>query len=232
LILVISNIAIEEAPALVNLFPAGAASLVTASDFYNSFRAGISVDDFLSSSVTLGDKKIRVADIKGVITTIPAFLPVEFYFVKPEDRDYVCAETNAFFLYFLNELNCLKCNPPDWGMFVGGNVHKFEWAKIAASKDIPVLPYHFKNGAPRPAKDSPVVKCSIIFHKIMTADTPPEVQQYTRALAYTLKLSYLDCYFIRDDKNEYSLVHINTVPNISTPENRETIANYFIKTLL
>jgi hypothetical protein len=58
LILVISNIANEAAPVLVNMFPPGAAFLITASDFYKTVKAEVSVNDFASSIISFDGKKI------------------------------------------------------------------------------------------------------------------------------------------------------------------------------
>lgn len=234
MILIISNIAIDAAPALVDLFPAGAASLVTASDFYQSFRAGISANDFDSSPLSIKGKNITPKDISGVITTVPCFLPVEFYYVQPQDRDYVCAEMNAFFLYFLSELSCEKCNPPDWRMFISGNVHQLEWVKTAIRLEIPVFPFRIKNGYTLPGDvlgDQEKLKCTVIYDQIMNSDCPLEVRQSTRLLARELSLPYLDCYFTINDNKEHFLTCINTVPDISTPENRVAIANNFLKNL-
>ncbi|HET7833371.1 MAG TPA: hypothetical protein VFK88_10455 [Gallionella sp.] len=227
--------AIEAAPALVNLFPAGAASVITASDFFRSFRSSVSVDDFSASRLFIGDKEIKPADISGVITAVPCFFPAEFYYVNPEDREYVCGETNAFFQYFLNELKCLKCNPPDERLFVAGAGHKLEWVRKAISLNIPLLPFHFKNvpadqtkNGPEPALD----KCSVIFDEITNCDLPEKVQQHAKALANTLSLSYLDCYFVQGDNKKYLLSHINTIPDISIPKNREQIADHFMRALM
>ena len=234
MILVISNIAIEAAPALVNLFPTGAASLVTASDFYTSFRAGISVNGFSSSALCINGKEIKPGDISGVITTVPCFLPVEFYYVDPADRQYVCTEVNSFFLYFLSELKCKKCNGPDWRMFVSGLTHKPELAKTAFKLGIPVQPFTIMNGYQEPADNKPdeLKKCTIIYDKIIDAGGSEEMARYTRQLAGALSVPYLDCFFSLSNDKEYLLAQINTIPDISAPENRQAIANHFLNAAL
>jgi hypothetical protein len=232
LILIVSNLAIEEAPSLVNLFPAGAASLVTASDFYNSFRAGIAVNEFEKSTILLGDKPLKIEQIKGIITTVPTFLPVEFYYVRSEDREYVCAETNAFFLYFLNEIDCLKCNPPDWAMLVKGNMHRFQWGAIAEDAGIPVMPCNFINGYPKQETPAKIIKCTVLFGEVQNGGLAHSIKQYSKRLSNALDLPYLDCYFNTSEEGEYLLAHINTIPNISATETRLAIANYFIKQVL
>ena len=141
---------------------------------------------------------------------------------------------NAFFRYFLSELKCGKCNPPDTKNFIGGNVHKLEWIKTALKLKIPVLPFHIKNGQPESSQNKPeekLIRCTIIDGKITDTGCSTDIQQYTTLLSRSFSLPYLDCYFAVDDKKEYFLVRINTIPDISTPGNRLAIANYFLKTL-
>ncbi len=111
---------------------------------------------------------------------MPCFLPVEFYFINAEDRDYVCAETNAFFLYFLYELRDVACNPAGWKSFVGWNVHKIEWVSAATKLHIPLAPYRFKNGFPEPTdKLAPQVplRCTIVYDNIIDESLPFRIQQ-------------------------------------------------------
>ena len=87
MILVLSNVANEAASDLVGLFPRGSASLVTASDLNQSLKASISVGAFSSSEVTLGGRRTTAGEIDGVVSTISYFLPQEFYYVAPADRE-------------------------------------------------------------------------------------------------------------------------------------------------
>src|ERR1700744_3943852 len=124
MILVISNIAKKAAASLVELFPPGAAFLLTGSNFFEAFKGGVEVDDFDASTICLGGQNIPVSDITGVISTISNFVPAEFYYVQEADRDYVCAEMNAFFTWFLSQLKCKQINPPSVRAFSGPGLHK------------------------------------------------------------------------------------------------------------
>src|SRR5271165_5129744 len=101
MILVLSNVANDAAPTLVETFGPGAASLVTASNLYESFKPAVSVNAFDSSVLTAGGPRVRASEISGVVSTIAYFLPQEYYYVTEPDREYVCTEVSAFFIYFL-----------------------------------------------------------------------------------------------------------------------------------
>ena len=51
-----------------------------------SIKVKISVNNFRSSVLTINNKNIIPDKITGVITTIPYFLPQEFYYIEPSDR--------------------------------------------------------------------------------------------------------------------------------------------------
>ncbi len=234
MILVISNIANEAAPAWVNTFPAGAAFLVTGSDFNRSFKASIPVNDFYSSSLTLNGTKIKPSDLSGVIVTISAFSPVEFYYIDPEDRQYVCAEVNSFINYFLSELKCKKLNPPGRKSFSGLSLQKIEWVRIAGSLDIPVEPFRALNGQyeyPEMNDDTKVISCTIIGDEIMEKESDGKVHSYVRKLSKTFSLPYLKCHFSAKDNKKFRLMKIDSVPDISKPEYQQAMLNYFQYTM-
>lgn len=230
MILVISNIANEAAPELIKSFPAGAASLITGSEFERSFKAGITVNDFPSSSLTLRGNTIKTDDISGVLTTVPGFLPVEFYQVTPADREYICAEINAFLLYFLSALPCKKMNPPNRKSLSGIGIEKLEWIKLADRLKIPLAPFTVKNGKYelQPLiKERKVFPCTLIGNRIMEEETAESVQHSVRKLAERLSLSYISCYFSMENHDNFQLVDINSIPDISKPHYRKAIVKYF-----
>jgi hypothetical protein len=230
LILLISNIANEAAPAWINSFPAGAVSLITASDFNLSFKAGIFVNDFFSSSLFINDRKIKPSDIGGVITTIPGFSPIEFYYINPADRDYVCTEVNSFINFFLSELKCKKINPPTRKSFSGLSCQKIEWVKIADKLNIPVQSFAVKNGDfEYPEKENKFkhFACTIINNQIMESEVNEKVYTYVRLLAKEFALPYLTCYFSTTDDKNFHLSELNSLPDISSSLYRDAMMNYF-----
>jgi hypothetical protein len=229
LILVISNVANEAATELVGMFPSGAASLVTASNFNRSFKAGISVGDFSPSEITVGGAKTSAGRIRGVVSTIPYFLPQEFYYIEPADREYVCAEMSAFFIYFLSELRCRKLNPPSARRLSGLGMHRVEWAKVARGCGVPVLPFRLKNGTPTAPEGAEGLQyhwCTIIGGDIVGDRAPGLVGGYMRSLSQALAVPYLSCLFVSLRGNDHFLAELMSVPDVTIPENREAIVRF------
>ncbi|HYK44281.1 MAG TPA: hypothetical protein VEV83_03875 [Parafilimonas sp.] len=228
MILLISNIANEAAPAWVSSLPAGAVSLITASDFNRSFKAGISVNNFSSSSLTINGYETTPDELTGVIVTIPAFSPIEFYYINQEDREYVCSEVNAFMNYFLTALKCKKINPPTRRSLGGLWFQKFEWLKIARKLNIPIVPFIMKNGKYEYAVQKDLLQtfsCTIINDEIMENENE-HVHGYVKLLAKEFSLPYLSCYFSTADSKNFQLLDINAIPDITIASYRDAMLKY------
>lgn len=229
MILVISNVANESANQLVEMFPPGVASLVTASNINTCFKAAVSVGNFSSSQLTIGGTRTPAAEISGVISSIAYFLPQEFYYIEPADREYVCTEVSAFFTYFLSELRCRKLNPPSSKTLSGLGMHRIEWMKAAHGWGIPVWPIHFKNGVPV-ADDAPqkvrFFRATIVGDLIVEESTPDGIRKCLRALSRAFSMPYLSADFVSPNEGDYFLADLWSVPNITVPANREAIVRF------
>jgi hypothetical protein len=229
LILVLSNLADEAAAGFVRRFPAGTACLVTASDFHQSVRAAVSVSDFSASEITLGGTPLTAGQIRGVVATIPWFLPQEFYYIEPADRDYVCAEMSAFLIYFLSGLACKKLNPPSPRRLTGLGLHRLEWLRAAARCGVPVWPGRTKNGVPLPPDDAPglePVRSTIVGGEVVGAGGPDQITGYMQALSRTFAMPYLSGHFVSRNGRDFFLVELESVPDLSRPENCEAMVRY------
>jgi hypothetical protein len=229
LILVLSNLANEAAGELVRMFPTGTASLVTASDFNQSVKASISVGDFSPSEITLGGIRTTAGRISGVVSTIPYFLPQEFYYIDPADREYVCAELSAFLIYFLSELACKKLNPPSARRLSGLGLHRVEWLKAASGCGVPIWPVRTKNGTPLPVGDSEGLqqtRSTIVGDAVVGEGVPDKIIGYLRALSLTFAMPYVSCHFVSRNGNDYFLADLDFVPDVSTRENREAMIRF------
>jgi hypothetical protein len=229
LILVISNLANEAANDLALMLPHGTTTVVTASDFHQSFRAAISVGDFSSSEITLGGARITAGEISGIVSTIPGFLPQEFYYIEPADREYVCAEMTAFLIYFLSELACKKLNPPSPRSLCGLGLNRIEWLTAAAGCGVPIWPVHTKNGVSLPVGDTQGVQqvtTTIIGETVLGGDVPEKIGGYLRALAKTFVLPYLSCAFVSPPGGDYLLADLASVPDVSLPEHRAAMVRF------
>jgi len=212
------------------MFPPGLAALITASEFNHIFKGGIYVNDFPTSKITINNVAVSVSEISGVITTISNFYPQEFYYIDTDDREYVSAEMNAFFIYFLAELSCKKINPPSAKTFAGTVMYHTEWVKIAETLNIPVWPIHTINAKAvnnELSQADSFYSCTVIGELITGEKPAEEICRYTRSLQQKLELPYLSCYFAERTAGEYYLTDIQSIPDISIAANREAIVNYF-----
>ena len=211
------------------MFPAGAASLVTASDFNQSFKASVSVGDFSSSEIAICGTRTTPGEISGVVSTVPYFLPQEFYYVDPADREYVCVELSAFLVYFISELGCKKLNPPSTRRLSGLGMHRLEWLKAAEKCGVPVWPFHMKNGVGDPVGDPKELKhvASTIVGDSLVEDGAPEIiGRHMRTLSRHFAMPYLSCLFVSREGGDYFLVELASVPDVSVPANREAIVRF------
>ena len=233
LILIISNIANEAAARLVDRFPPGAALLITASSFHQSFRSGLNVNDFSLSRIFINGKEIAASEIAGVITTISSFMPNEFYYIDDADQKYVCAEMNAFFIYFLSQLKCKKINPPTVRSLSGPSLHRIEWIKKVHAAGIPVWPVKMVNSrnvnAGLAENLKPGVKSfSALDGRIIGAQVQPGLlKRYAFELQSLFAMPFFSCHFISEMPGQYHLADIIWKPDVSVAANCEAIVNYF-----
>jgi hypothetical protein len=229
LFLVLSNVANEAAQHLVEMFPPGAASLVTASDLHRSFKAAVRLADFSGAALTIGGVKTSPREIRGVVSSIAYFLPQEFYYVEPADRDYVCAETSAFFIYFLSQLGCPKLNPPMTKTLCGSGMHRIEWMRAARDLGVPLQPVRLQDGRALyddAANPRPRVRATCIGGAIVEGGVPDLVRERTFTLSRAFAMPYLSADFTSSADGEYLLAELWSVPDLRVPANREAIVRF------
>jgi hypothetical protein len=172
---------------------------------------------------------VRAGEITGVVSTIAYFLPQEFYYIVEADREYVCAEVSAFFIYFLSQLRCPKLNPPSVKTLCGLGMHRIEWVKAAAALGVPLWPARFVSGEPVAssiARDVPCVRATIIGEAIVEAGVPERVREHLRTLSRAFAMPYLCADFAAPREGEYLLADLWSVPDITLPANREAIVRF------
>jgi hypothetical protein len=227
LILVLSNVANEAASDLVGRFPRGCASLVTASDLNQSLRASISVGDFPRSELTLGGTQTTAGEIDGVVSTISFFLPQEFFYIAPADREYVCSEVSAFFVFFLSELRCRKLNPPSARRLTGLGLHRLEWMKAAAAHGVPVWPFYVRKGKTVPdGGEARLVRSTIVGQEVFGDGDPERFAGYMRLLSRVFSMPYLSGIFAARGDGDFALAELDSVPDLAVPGSLEAIAAY------
>lgn len=232
LILIVSNVANESANELAGLFPPGVASVITASDLNQSFRAAVSVGDFPASRITFGGKMTPAARIAGVISTVSHFHPQEFYYIEPADRSYVCAEVTAFFIYFLSEIGCPILNPPSTKAISGLGLHRIGWLRAAHSSGVPVWPLHLRNeGAVDvvPSEGLDLRRVTLIGNDPVEDEAPERLVAHMRLLSRLFGMPYLRGVFASRPGEEFRLADLFSVPDITDSQSRGAVVRYFGK---
>ena len=87
--------------------------------------------DDASATAAIGSRKVRVAEIRGVVTRLPWVTEHELVSIVPADRAYVAAELSAFLMFWLTELHCRVLNRPKPGTLNGPCWRREQWIMAA-----------------------------------------------------------------------------------------------------
>ena len=229
MVLIITNIIDENAPVLLKKFPAGEATLITSRELSNTLLS-INVSHFENLRIRIDGNELSVKDIKGVITLIPSIMPQELIHIEKKDRNYVCSEMNAFLIYFLSELKCIKVNEPSCNCLSGFNYDMVYWSYLAESLSIPVFPYRLKNNHLTVSyfnNNCKTIRMAGVGKEINNANDN-DCCRYFSALKSKIDLSYLSASFITEDEKHYRLANVSTLPDITLPSMQDAIVNYFL----
>ncbi len=214
---------------MVETFPPGAASLVTASELDRSFKASVRFGDFSSATLTIDGVETSPRQVEGVVSTIAYFLPQEFYYVEPADREYVRSETTAFFIYFLSQLACPKLNPPTAKTLCGLGMHRIEWMRGARNAGVPLQRVRTHDGQTT-YDDVPDarqrVRATCIGDAIVEDRVPDAVRAHLLALSEAFRMPYLCADFIAPGDGDYRLADLWSVPDVRVPANRAAIVRF------
>jgi hypothetical protein len=124
-----------EALALVDAWSGANAALLSAEDLCSPgwiFRP----DAPAEGVAVINAKRVRVSDLRAVLTRRPAVLAEEMMRISPDDRSYVAAETNAFLVAWLSSLPCQVVNRPTPTSLCGPAWGELYWRVAAARAGI------------------------------------------------------------------------------------------------
>jgi len=75
------------------------------------------------------------------------------------------------------------------------------------------------------------VRATIIGDLIVEEGTPAKIREYFRALSRAFRMPYLCGDFTSQGADNYLLADLWSVPDISSPANRDTIVRFMNKTI-
>jgi hypothetical protein len=84
-------------------------------------------------TAVINGQRVRVSDLRAVLTRRPAVLAEELMRIAPDDRSYVAAETNAFLVAWLSSLPCRVVNRPVPTSLCGPTWGELYW-RVAARR--------------------------------------------------------------------------------------------------
>lgn len=141
---VLANRSDQVAPAVVEYWQRSAgisAALLTCADLSVAgwrHQLGRAQDDIAQ----IAGHRVAAAEIRGVVTRLPAVRIDELSQIVAADRTYVAQEMTAFLLSWLTKLRCPLVNPPTAMCLAGKGWRQEQWLSLAAKLGIPVVTLH------------------------------------------------------------------------------------------
>jgi uncharacterized protein (DUF433 family) len=130
-IVVVASRLDPEAQSVVASWHSAGAALLSAEDLGRpgwEFRP----QDPAGGTAVVDGQRVRVKDLRAVLTRRPAVLAEELGRIDPGDRIYVAAETNAFLVAWLSALPCAVVNRPTPRSLCGPAWDALHWRAAAA----------------------------------------------------------------------------------------------------
>jgi hypothetical protein len=119
-----------EALDLVSAWSDSKAVLLSAEDLCSpgwSFRPAAPAE----STAVINGQRVRVSELRAVVTRRPAVLAEELMRITQADRNYVAAEINAFLVAWLSSLPCRVVNRPTPTSLCGPAWSELYWREAA-----------------------------------------------------------------------------------------------------
>jgi hypothetical protein len=93
-------------------------------------------EDPASGTAVIEGRRVKVSQLRAVLTRRPAVLAEELAGIAPAERAYVGTEINAFLVAWLHALPCLVLNPPTTRSLSGPAWDDWHWRVAAARAGI------------------------------------------------------------------------------------------------
>ena len=119
-----------EARALVVAWSNAGAALLSAEDLCSPGWI-FHLNDPSGGMAVVGGKRVKVSELRAVLTRRPAVVAEELGRINSADRPYVAAETNAFLVAWLSALPCRVVNRPRPSSLCGPAWDALHWHAAA-----------------------------------------------------------------------------------------------------
>jgi hypothetical protein len=164
----------------------------------------------------VADRRVhRTADLQGVLVRRPALAAEELLWMAEADRDYACAEINAFLVAWLHGLACPVLNRPTANALCGPAWSQRQWQQVAARAGVP---WSRKSVDEAQAED--LVFCGTEQHGALT----PRRLRAGRALLAASGTTLLGLRFVGD-----ALAAVTTQPALAEGAVRAMVLRQFVQ---
>jgi hypothetical protein len=169
--------------------------------------------DPASGTAVIAGQRVRVGDIRAVLTRRPAVLAQELLHMAPGEREYVSAELNAFLVAWLHALPCAVVNRPTTRSLSGPAWNDKQWRIAAGRAGIECAE----------ACDGDAHTVMVCGEECLFATTPRQASM-ARALARIANVELLSVSFIGD-----RLCSALVAPRLVDPEVRRSLLNLLVR---
>jgi hypothetical protein len=221
------------AAAVAARWAAGGAAVLTCRDLSVSgwcYRPG----DGAGSIAVVAGRRVRAAEIEGVLMRLPGVGPHDLPHIVASDREYVAEEMSAFLTSWLSDLPCPMLNRPTPTCLAGPGWPWEQWVLVAAGLGLPVRPVRRRH-TPRdrittPAGAAPTglpddaLTVTVVGRRCFGADDD-HLAMHARRLAKAAGVDLLAVHFDRHAADA-RLLGADLWPDVSQPEIADTVAAY------
>ena len=160
----------------------GTAAMLTAEDLCQPGWS-VSVPRSARGAAVIGGRIVPHGEVRGILTLRPAVFAAELQTIRPDDREYVAAELNAFLLEWLMAQSCPVLNRPTFSCLAGPNWRAEQWIHLAARLGIPVRAHsnYEGSGSSLPAEENAIEIISVGERCFGCRDA--KLQSWSRRLA-------------------------------------------------
>jgi hypothetical protein len=213
MIVVLASRLDPEARALVAAWSHADAALLSAEDI-STVGWDFDPSDPAGGTAVVEGRRVRIAQLRGVLTRRPAVIAEELARIAPSDRTYVAAEANAFLVAWLSALPCRVVNEPTPTSLCGPAWDRWRWQAAAARAGLPWA---------QEAPDEPREQVVVCGQRVFFARSAPAAA-CARRLAQHARVTLLGVQMQRACVSGASIA-----PPLSDPELRVALCSYLLE---
>jgi hypothetical protein len=170
-----------------------------------------------------GGRRIRSADVCGVLNRISIVPPASLLLIQPSDRHYVAHELHAFFLSWLHSLTVPVLNRPTPLSLAGHLRHASEWVLLASKAGLPNAGYRQSSQDPPvpwdvtvrlTSVDVPVTTLVVAGGVVTGPPAPTLIREGCIRLSQLSATAVLGVDFVVGSDAAWTFAGVSTIPDL------------------